>query len=544
MSTTKARSHLLSISLITLLAASFALTALAQEPKKIRRFGNPVTSFSDTPADSQESLQSQFVTYRSDLEAVLRMANWDGDPRDLFRAVEEGQAERVSVPVGETFHWMAFRKYKTLEYTENVQWAGKEPFSAWRVKVESNDKIHTFVIPEVCLNLALYGQEPIPPNPPTCSLSATVAGADATPCGKAAAVSLSGSTNGEKIAITDVGGGSTDGLSPAGTGRWNYAPTAAGSYTFTATATNKRGETTTCTATATVPAIVPCVECRLAASYDETTKTFTVDAGGSVGSVEITGITQPDGSGGDMSALTAAGDDRWTYAPKRRGRKPGGYTFSATASEAGETDSCSATATVPERVAEGDWILRVFGAVVDTDEDFRSASTLPNGSSLRDHLQVERGQGFGFGIERKFTPRLGLELSAIFADVDANFMRDIDTLWEMVSENPEFVPITLGLNLHLTPDRKVDFYLGPLIGVIQSNDEDFRVFGETVSGQIDDEFTFGAQIGLDVPATSKFAFTAGLRWLDASFELGDEEADEIELSLDPLVLMVGFAYHF
>jgi outer membrane protein W len=560
--------RLLPFVLILLIASAFATSALAAgKPGKIRRLGNPVTAFSTVPAESVAELQSQFAQYRSDFEDVLRQAGWGGDPADLFAAVERGDVERVQVPVGETIQWMAFRRHKKPQVNQNLVWAGKEPFDAWKIEFESAGAVHTFLAPVVCLNLSYYKQGPAYPAP-SCSLAADVGEA---PCGELAEIRLTGSTDGQEIAITGVrgpgGAGDPAQAMATGSGRWTYKPAAAGSYEFAAVCTSGHGKTASASAKAAVPEAEPCVECRLQANYDAGTRLITLDSGGSVGTVEITGVTLWDGSGGSVGDLLAAGPDRWTYAPvvpKKRGDYV--FEFSARASSDGATADCDpVSVTVPgkrgyARQTEADtadvgpdnwWILRLYGARIDGDDAVFTSEFRPDGSNERNHLSVDSGQGVGLGLERLFSRRLGVELGVLLGSLDTRLMRDIDEAWETATESADFFPITLGLNFHLTPGSKVDLYLGPFVGLLQYDDVEYRVLGEHVVADIEDEFTAGAQIGIDVPTGSRWAFSASVRYMDAQAEFqdagfggGEGSANELELSIDPLIFTAGVAFRF
>lgn len=529
---------------LALLVVSLSLPALADEPKKIRKLGNPVTAFSTQPADSLDNLRSQFNANRADLETAIRHSGWEGDSADLFAAVQNGKVDRVQVPVGEKLQWMAFRKNKQPTTTSNLVWAGKEPFDAWQFQFESNDKTYDFLVPVVCLNLALYEVGPASP-PPSCDLSASVGAAE---CDQLSQISLNGGTDGTKLEITGVRGGSgSSGLSSAGGNRWTYAPSAAGSYEFTATATSAHGKTTTCSASATVAAADPCVTCKIDASYDADSRTVTVADGGSVGTLDVTGFTLPDGSSGDMSKLIAAGGDRWTYTHKKQ-RKPGSYTwtFAARAERSGKTDDCDAAVTLDVPEPDYAWIFRAVAARVDADDSASSSIFLADGSNQRDFFQVGPGYGFGASIERVFSPRVGLELGVLIADLDSQLMRDIDEAWETSDKDVGMTLISLGPNFHLTPGSSVDLYIGPFLGWVDLDDITHRVLGSSVRSSSEDEFTWGAQIGLDVPTSSSWAFTAGIKYLDLSYDLGREDAgsEVLDLALDPLIFTAGVAYRF
>jgi outer membrane protein W len=531
------RSRWALVATIAVLLLGLSLPALAEDaPKKVRRFGNPVTAFSTQPAETMDALKSQFQTHRADLEDVIRQSGWAGNAADLFQAVQDGKVKRVQVPVGEQLRWMAFRKNKVPTVTHNLVWAGKQAFDAWHLEFVSNGTIYEFLIPAVCLNLSFYKERPAPK--PSCSLSASVGAAE---CDRLSQISLSGTAEGGDLEVT-VSGGSSSGLSSAGANRWTYTPSAAGTFQFTGTVTNEYGLTATCSASASVAAAVPCVKCNIDATYDPDGRTFTVDGAGSVGTLEITGITHPDGSAGDMSKLIASDGDRWTYSPKRR--RPGTYTFAARAETGGVTAECSDSDLIPEPDVR--WVFRAVGARVEADDAARSSIFLPDGSNQRDYFAVEPGYGVGASLERIFSPRIGLEFGALIANVDSYFLRDIDVDWADDHEDIGLKLISIGPNFHLTPNRKVDLYFGPFLGYVELDGATYQVLGTTVRTDGEDEFTWGAQLGLDVPAASKWAFTAGIRYLDLSYDLeeGANEADDLELSLDPLIFTVGVAYRF
>lgn len=549
--------------LIVLAFSTFTFAALAaDQTRKIRRLGNPVTAFSKEVADTQEKLQSQFVQYRSDLEQVLEDAGWGGNPQDLFDAVAAGKASRVMVPVDKVLPWMAFRKGGKPTVGANLEWAGKEPFDAWTLKFESNDAVHTFLIPVACLNLAYIKQGP-PYPAPSCELQTNAGDAMAAACGELEPITLTGTTDGASMEITGVrapdGGGNPGQAKSAGSNRWTYAPSSADRYQFTATARSEHGKTATCDASAEVQPAKPCVECRMSASWDDASKLITFDASASGGTAEITGITTWDGSPGDLGDLVAAGPNRWTYAPsvpKKRGAYR--FEFAAKATGDGATENCDPVsievpghhgwprehpeADAPDGGAPLDnaWILRLFGVSIDGDDRAFTSRNRPDGSKERNHWLAEMDEGFGANIERLFSPRMGLELGLLLADSDAELMRDIDEAWETAEDNLGGTTISLSLNFHLTPDSRVDFYLGPVIALVMFDDVTWNVLGATVRADPGDEFAIGAQLGIDVLAASRWAFTAGVRYLDIQAEF----SEDTELDVDPLIFMAGVAYRF
>ncbi len=537
---------------LAMLALAWPASADSPGTTKIKRLGNRATTFSAKPAKTLADLQSQAEHYRADFQSVLQQTGWGGDPNDLFAAIAAGKVEAVDVPVGATMQWMAYRKKGQPTFKPNVEWAGKKPFPAWQVNFESKGYRYTFVLPKACLNLALIHQEMLPPPPPpptvSCSLSATVG---TSKCGPLPSITVNGTSDGQ-LAITAIQqDGSAQDPSKAkaeGAARWTYMPSAPGSYTFTATATKPGAVPKTCMAPATVPVVPPCVACALTGSYDPATRSFALDSSGSIGTVNVT-VSHPDGKAGDPSRLTAAGPNRWTYAPKRV--KTGDYTFKARAENEGATKDCTdVTLNVPP--PDSRWVFRLFGARPDPASDSSYTSVFrPNGVNERSDLRLDAGIGFGLGLEYLASRRVGVELSAIFADLDSQLMFDLDELWETDTADLGITMITLGLNYHLTPDRRVDFFVGPLIGLVQYDSASYRVLGETVRHNFgDDDFTWGLNFGLDFPfkPDSRWGLTAGLRYLDSSADEGDDDdnatGQERSLDVNPLTLMAGIAYRF
>ncbi len=119
---------------------------------------------------------------------------------------------------------------------------------------------------------------------------------------------------------------------------------------------------------------------------------------------------------------------------------------------------------------------------------------------------------------------------------------DSPTEWLMDHDSSGVLVFTLGPNFHLTPGKKVDFYVGPYIGRAQFDDPSYNLGGSlgTVSLDIDDEFVFGAQIGLDVPfGASNWAFHLGGLYMKLPVNLSG-----VDLDADPLIGTIGLAYNF
>jgi outer membrane protein W len=201
----------------------------------------------------------------------------------------------------------------------------------------------------------------------------------------------------------------------------------------------------------------------------------------------------------------------------------------------------------PTRERGHRWTIRPFLAFWDPkSDDVRTVGGTP-ATPERTKLSLGNGRGLGVGLEYHFNERLGLEAEVQLVEHDANFTFDLGTQWEADEDDVRSLALLVGPNFHLTPDRRVDFYLGPVVGLVDLGSADFTTLGRQFDASFDSEFTYGARLGLDVPfsAGNPWAFHAGLRYLflEPAVELGDQESD-LDLGLDPLVASVGVSYSF
>lgn len=160
--------------------------------------------------------------------------------------------------------------------------------------------------------------------------------------------------------------------------------------------------------------------------------------------------------------------------------------------------------------------------------------------------------GVGVGLEYRASRRLGVELSALTAEIEEEFTFGFFDDSVTIETALRMTPVLAKLNVHLTPDSRADLYLGPVAGRMMYGDFDVEVRSslddETVRGSVKtgDDWAWGAHIGVDVPVGDRgLLFNAGATWLKAEVEIEDpEEGGTVSSNLDPLILQVGFGYRF
>lgn len=157
---------------------------------------------------------------------------------------------------------------------------------------------------------------------------------------------------------------------------------------------------------------------------------------------------------------------------------------------------------------------------------------------------VDSALGIGLGWEYRFTDLIGLDLNWAYAKHDVKIAgRKFDST--------KFMPITVGANFHFTQGKKVDVFAGPVVGYAIYND--LKRDGNTV--QLDNDFVYGANVGVEVPIKDKFAFFGSLKYLRAGAK-GDVKVPEdvpvradvtigkADVDIDPLVLQAGVAFRY
>ncbi len=195
------------------------------------------------------------------------------------------------------------------------------------------------------------------------------------------------------------------------------------------------------------------------------------------------------------------------------------------------------------------WKIRGFLIASDGDAgQFTVVDTAPGGTLAlgqaeeRTDLKTSAGGGVGLNVEYRANDRIGIEGGLLYWELDSMLSFDSATEWLMAGDSTNVLTITAGLNFHLTPNQKVDFYIGPYIGMALIDNASFALGGSvgTVSGNTDDEFVWGGQIGLDIPfGGSGWAFHLGARYMDLGVG-----GDGVDLDIDPLMGTAGLAYSF
>lgn len=524
-------------------AGSVSAQALCEGYTKISRLGGN-NAFSE-PIETREDLAALFDGERADIEAMLREIGWEGDPEDLFKAVSDGRASRQSIEPGTPIGWMVFRRGGDPAIRRDLCWAGREAFEGWELQFPSNGNWYSVVIPEACGNLALLAQAP----EPICSLNVSDA-AGSTCESTTISVDATGSTGSVSVEVTAPSGrkstlDSSNSTSPL---RWSFdSDERRGTFRFEATATSPtpRGTSIMCSAEQTVnracedpePPKPPAPTCSIDLPTDDifdgddfiARVNATAGQGTSIDSVTLDGeaITAPY-----EVTLTADGE--------------GPRTVRAEVTDAiGQSSSCEATIDVLTKPYRG-WSITPFLSRIDTSDDQQRFDL---GGGERQAYWFDGGQAIGAQAEYRFNKWLGLGFGAFFGGLENHFELDFfdangDFVWDMTDEDVDTFGLFAGPVFHLTPDSRVDLFVGPLLGYLDYGSVDFRLQGRSFRRSYDSETALGAQLGLDIPfrADSKWSLYVGAMYFDVSAE--SDEAPAFDIDLEPLFLNLGVSYDF
>ncbi len=225
--------------------------------------------------------------------------------------------------------------------------------------------------------------------------------------------------------------------------------------------------------------------------------------------------------------------------------------------------------------------LRILGATTlllllagvptnaDTALRFQGQTVSSDGNALGFGDGFDSAPGIYLGVERKISDRLGVEVGAAWTEFDQSIEQDLLFASVDISTSVQVVPVTVALDIHLTPGARSDFYIAPRIGYAFFDDMEIDTdvsinFGGiafpgfpslnitdsdigsivTTSIGVEDQFIYGLRIGYDVPLGDRGAwiFSSSVDYTAIDFEL--EPAAGATTGLDPLAVGVGLAFRF
>jgi outer membrane protein W len=187
------------------------------------------------------------------------------------------------------------------------------------------------------------------------------------------------------------------------------------------------------------------------------------------------------------------------------------------------------------------WQIKTGVVLVDADEPF--SVDRPSGGQVSAGGNAELG--VALAVEYQWSELIGIEVGIAYAkspDVDDNVNGNNDE----IGEGPGFFPLSTGVNFHLASSENIDFYIGPRIAYVMFGDFDLDIDGQNTEFEVDDEFAWGATMGLNYRfGDSRWSLLAEATYLDVDMTISDEGvANPTTSSFDPLMVNLGLSYRF
>jgi len=210
---------------------------------------------------------------------------------------------------------------------------------------------------------------------------------------------------------------------------------------------------------------------------------------------------------------------------------------------ASSTDSSAATTSsdaIP--TASSGWQLSLDLCWVDPSGTGISTSA---GDTLT-YANFNSGFGAGVRVEYQFSNRYGFEIGVLgTANVDVSLGTGGRSGRSHVGVT-SFAPVTLGLNVHLTPDRPVDVFVGPLLALSSYGNVDVSTGAgaATTPVSIDNDIGFGAVLGLDLAlGDSGWLVQTNVRYF-ATEAKSSAGSTSFSGSFNPVIFSLGLGYRF
>lgn len=214
----------------------------------------------------------------------------------------------------------------------------------------------------------------------------------------------------------------------------------------------------------------------------------------------------------------------------------------ATAVALAAAPALAATAADP---IETGWQIRFYAAAIDMDHS-SAGLTRPAGATR--HYGSDTGGGLGVNGEYRFSRRLGIDLGLLSGGsvgVEAHY-RAGGTSW-VSYDTLTFTPLTVGLDIHLTPGSRADVYVCPLVALIQYGKLETYAGPNDLGTRIDfdEDIAPGLAVGLGVPfGQGRWSFQANITYLDSTLEGRATNGVRVSSGYDSTIFGAGVGYKF
>ncbi len=198
--------------------------------------------------------------------------------------------------------------------------------------------------------------------------------------------------------------------------------------------------------------------------------------------------------------------------------------------------------TAPTEAGDGPWRLRLSALSMEPT----GSSVFVPASGERIAYDASGSWGLGIELEYRASSRLGIDLGAFTAQPVIDVL--IDEIGVIsASAKPRITPVFAALNVHLTPDRPVDLFIGPLLAYVVYSSFDLVVdpWFYREGFVTENDLAFGVNAGLDVRlGDDGWLLTAAFRYLETTLEASPPDESIGRTDIDPMIFAIGVGYRF
>jgi outer membrane protein W len=198
----------------------------------------------------------------------------------------------------------------------------------------------------------------------------------------------------------------------------------------------------------------------------------------------------------------------------------------------------------PTAAAGGDrWVVRVTALSMKPTGD----AVVVDGDDDWSRYTAEAEYGFGIDFEYRASRLLGIDFGVLTASPELEVVYDAAPVITATAKL-RITPIYAGINLHLTPDSRLDLFIGPVLAYVVYSGFDLVVdpwFLTEEGFESEDDFGVGVNLGLDVRlGDGGWLLTAGFRYLDTTLEASPPNEGTGSTAIDPKIFSIGVGYRF
>ena len=158
--------------------------------------------------------------------------------------------------------------------------------------------------------------------------------------------------------------------------------------------------------------------------------------------------------------------------------------------------------------------------------------------------EFEDGNGYGFAVALPFNRWIGVEASIFSLRNESRLLFEGEAPFEL--GRVDLVPVSLGVQAHLTGGSRFDPYVGAGASYVIANDlysQDLDIVG-IGRIEVDSEITYYVNAGLAFDFSDRFGVVVDGRMIQYEPSTQAAAGEEVELDLSPTILSAGLRFRF